>query len=127
MGNKAQRVHAVSVEQQVHLHQIAGAVAGQLIVQTGVALGVGLQRIEKVVDDLIQGHLIVELHQIGVQILHILELAPAGLAQRHDIAYVLVGGDDGHLDVGLLRVLDGSGVRVVVGIEGMETDIWLHL
>ena len=82
---------AVAVEQQVHLHQIAGAVAGQLVVQAGVALGVGLQRVEEVVDDLVQGHLIVQLHQVGVQILHVLELAPAVLAHGHDVAHIVLG------------------------------------
>ena len=116
MGDEAQGVHAVAVEQQVYLHQITGAVAGQLVVQAGVALGVGLQRVEEVVDDLVQGHLIVQLHQVGVQILHILELAPALLAHGHDVAHIVLGTDDGHLDIRLLGVLDGAGVGVVVGV-----------
>ncbi len=57
-----------------------------------------------------------QLHQMGVQILHVLELAPALLAHGHDVAHVVVGGDDGHLHVGLLGVLNGAGVRVVVGV-----------
>ena len=116
MGDEAQGVHAVAVEQQIHLHQIAGAVAGQLIVQGGVALGVGLQRVEKVVDDLVEGHLIVQLHQMGVQILHILELAAPLLTHRHNVAHIVLRGDDGNLDIRLLRVLDGAGIRVVVGV-----------
>ena len=116
MGDEAQRVHAVAVEQQIHLHQIAGAVAGQLIVQRGVALGVGLQRVEKVVDDLVQRHLIVQLHQMGVQILHVLELAAPLLAHGHDVPHKVLRRDDGHLDVGLLRVLDGARIGVVVGV-----------
>ena len=116
MGDEAQRIHLIAVEQQVHLHQIAGTVAGKLIVQRGVALGVGLQGIEKVINDLVQGHLVMQLHQMGVQILHILELAPAVLTHGHDVAHILVGGDDVHLDVRLLRPLDEGGVRVVVGI-----------
>ena len=57
-----------------------------------------------------------QLHQVGVQILHVLELAPAVLAHGHDVAHILVGTDDGHPYIGLLRVLDDRGVRVVVGI-----------
>jgi hypothetical protein len=116
VGDEAQRVHPVAVEQQVHLHQIAGAVAGQLIVQRGVALGVGLQRVEKVVDDLVQRHLIVQLHQMGVQILHVLELAAPLLAHGHDVPHKVLRRDDGHLDVRLLRVLDGARIGVVVGV-----------
>ena len=87
VGDEAQGVHHLPVELQVHLHQLAGPVAGELIVQGGVALGVGLQGVEEVVDDLVQGHLVVELHQVGVQVLHILELAPAVLAHGHDVAH----------------------------------------
>ena len=53
---------------------------------------------------------------MGVQILHVLELAPAVLAHGHDVAHVLVGRDDGDLHIGLLRVLDDGGVGVVVGV-----------
>ena len=57
-----------------------------------------------------------QFHQMSVQILHILELAPAVLTHGHDVAHILVGSDDVHLDVRLLRPLDEGGVRVVVGI-----------
>ena len=57
-----------------------------------------------------------ELHQIGVQILHILELPPPVLAQGHDVAHVLVRGEDGDLHKGLLGLRDDAGVRVVVGV-----------
>ena len=116
MGDEAEGVHAVAIQEQVYLHQIAGSVAGELIIQRGVALGVGLQGIEKVVDDLVEGHLVVQLHQMGIQILHILELAPALLTHGHDVAHELVGGDDGDPHIGLLGVFNGAGVRVVVGV-----------
>ena len=57
-----------------------------------------------------------QLHQVGVQILHILEFAPAVLAHGHDIAHILVGGDDGDLHIGLLGMLDNSGVGIIVGV-----------
>ena len=53
---------------------------------------------------------------MGVQILHILELAAAILTHGHDVAHVVLRGDDGHLDIRLLRVLNGAGVRVVMGV-----------
>ena len=57
-----------------------------------------------------------QLHQMGVQILHILELAAPLLTHGHDVAHIVLRGDDGHLDIRLLRVIDGAGVRVVVGV-----------
>ena len=116
MGDEAEGIHLVPVEEQVHFHQIAGPVIAELIVQGGVALGVGLQSVKEIIDDLIEGHLVVELHQVGIQILHILELSPALLAQGHDIAHIVVGGEDGHLHIGLPGLRNGGGVRIVVGV-----------
>src|SRR5699024_11520738 len=49
--------------------QVGGLVLLQLVVQGGVALGAGLEGVEKVVDDLVEGHGVVQLHQVGVQVL----------------------------------------------------------
>ena len=116
MGNEGQRVHLVAVEQQVYLHQVGGAVLVQLVIQGGVAPGLGLEGVEEVVDDLVEGHQISDFHQVSVQVLHILILPPAVLAQGHDAAHVVRRRDDGHIGVGLHGLLDGAGVGVVVGI-----------
>ena len=57
-----------------------------------------------------------QLHPIGIQVFHILEFSPAGLAQVHNIAHIFLGGNEAGLDKGLLRQLDLHGVRVVQGI-----------
>ena len=116
MGNEAQGVHLVAVEEQVHLHQLAGLIALQFVVQAGVALGAGLQGVEEIVDDLAQRHGVVQLHQVGIQILHVLKNAPAVLTHGHDVAYVVGGRDDGHLGVWLPGLGDQAGIGVVVGV-----------
>ena len=116
MDNKRQSVHLVAVEQQVHLHQVALLVVRQLVVQRSVTLGVCFQGIKEVIDDLVQRHLVVDLHQVGVQILHIHELSPAILAEGHDVAYELVGRDDGHVHKRLQRLGNAARVGVVVGV-----------
>ena len=116
MGYEGKRIHLVAVEQQIHLHQVGGAVFVQLIVQGGIAPGLGLQGVEKVVDDLVERHEITDLHQVGVQVLHVLVLPPAVLAQGHDAAHIVRGGDDGHVGIGLHSLLDGAGVWIIVGI-----------
>ena len=57
---------------------------------------------------------------MGVQVLHILELAPAVLAHGHDIAHILVGGDDGNLHIGFLGVLDNGGVGIIMGVIHLD-------
>ena len=57
-----------------------------------------------------------ELHPVGIQVLHILEFSPAVLAQVHNAAHILLGGNEIGLDEWLLRQLDLHGVRVVQGV-----------
>ena len=56
-----------------------------------------------------------QLHPAGVQIHHILEFAPAVLAQLHDVAHVFLGGDQADLGVRLFGQLDVRRVGVVQG------------
>ena len=121
MGDEAEGVHLVSIEQQVHLDQFAGLIALQLVVQGGIALGAGLQGVKEVVDDLADGHGVVQLHQVGVQILHVLKHAPAVLAHGHDVAHIVGGRDDGDLSIGLPGLQDGAGIGVVVGLSTRTT------
>ena len=78
MHDEGERIHLVAVEQHIDLDQIARPVVEQLVVERSIALGARLERVEKVVDDLVDRHLVVQLNQVGVQILHILEDAAAG-------------------------------------------------
>ena len=57
-----------------------------------------------------------DLHQVGVQILHVLKLAPALLAHGHDVAHVVRGGDDGDLHKGLPLLGNHRGIGIVVGV-----------
>ena len=56
-----------------------------------------------------------QLHPAGIQIHHVLELAPAILAQLHDVAHVFLGGDQADLGIRLLGQLDVRRVGVVQG------------
>mgnify|MGYP002508726077 CR=1 FL=1 len=53
MGDKAQRVHLIPVEQQIYLHQVADPVIRQLVIQGGVPLGVGLQGVKAMRKDVL--------------------------------------------------------------------------
>ena len=104
------------LEREFDLDEFARPVAGELVVERGIALGVGLERIKEIVDDLVERHFVMHLDKVGVEVLHLLELAAAVLTHRHDVADVIGRRDDRHLDVGLLGVLDVRGVGVVVRV-----------
>ena len=116
MGDEREGVHLLPIEEHIHLDQLAGPVSLHLVVQRGIALGVGLEGVKEIIDDLVEGHGVVELHQIRVQILHVFELRPALLAHGHDVPHIVGGRDDGHLGKGLPRLLNVGWVGVVVGI-----------
>ena len=116
MRDEAQRVHLLAVQEHVHLHELRGLVVRELVVEGGVALRAGFQGVEKVVDYLVERHHIVQLHQPGVEILHVLVLAAAVLAEGHDVAHELLRRDDGDVDIGLPGLGDGGRVRVVVRV-----------
>ena len=116
MGNKGQSIYLLSVEQQIHFHQIAFPIIGHFIIQGSIALGAGFQCIKKVINDLTQRHLIVQLHQVLIQILHIFEFAPPLLAHRHNIAHIIRRRDDGHLGIRFLGKGNGTRIGIVVGV-----------
>ena len=116
MRDEAERIDLIAVEEHIHLHEIARLILAQLIVERGIALRARLERVEKVIYYLVERHLIVQLDKARVEILHILILAAPVLTQRHDVADKLLRRDDGDLHKRLVRLGDGDGVGVVVGV-----------
>ena len=116
MRDKGQRVHLIAVEQHIDLNEIALAVVDKFIVERRITLGTSLERVEKVINNLTGRHFVVQLDQIGVQILHILKNAAAVLAHRHDVADELLRRHDGRLDIRLASLLDNIRTRIIVRI-----------
>ena len=94
-------------------------VAGKFVIERGIPLRACLERVKEVVDDLVERHLVVQLHEPAVEVLHVFILAAQVLAQRHDVADKLLRRDDRHVHE-RLRDLDGRGVRVIVRVVDHE-------
>ena len=116
VGDEAQRVHLIAVQEHIDLHEIGRDVLRELIVERGVALRLGLEGIEEIVDDLVERHFVMHFHEPLVEILHVFINAAALLTERHDVADELVRRDDRYLDERLERLGDGSRVGVVVWV-----------
>ena len=116
MRDKAQGVDLFAVDKQVDLYKFARAVRRKLVVEGGVAARTGFEGVEKVVDNLVEGHFVVKLHEARIEVLHILELPAPVLTHGHNGPHVVVGRNDGHLYIGFLRVFDRRRVGVVVGV-----------
>ena len=113
MDDKGEGVHHLAADHDVQLDQLGLLVAGKLIVKGGISLGAGFERIEKVVDNLVERQLVVQLYAVGVQILGILIGAAALLTQLHDGADVGGGSEDAGFDIRLLCRFDVRRVGVV--------------
>ena len=83
MDDKGEGVHHLAADHDVQLDQLGLLVAGKFIVKGGISFGAGFERIEKVVDNLVERQLVVQLYAVGVQILGILIGAAALLTQLH--------------------------------------------
>ena len=112
MDDKGEGVHHLAADHDVQFDQLGLLVAGKLIVKGGISLGAGSERIEKVVDNLVERQLVVQLYAVGVQILGILIGAAALLTQLHD-GDVGGGSKDAGFDIWLLCRFDVRRVGVV--------------
>ena len=116
MHDERQRIHRLLVDKNVHFDQCGGFVRLQLIVEGRIASGPAFQRVEEIVNNLVQRQLVLEhcprlLDIVGGQI-----AASALLAQLHDRADVI--GRDHNLGVHdrLLHALDLRGIGQIGGI-----------
>ena len=82
------------------------AVPGRLVVEAGVALAAALQLVEEVDDHLGERHQVVQLDPLRRQVLELVELAAALLAQLHQRPRVVGRRDDRHLEERLLDEVD---------------------
>ena len=94
MSNGAERIHLLTLQQDVDLHQVSLFLTVELPVQRRITAGTGLQLIEEVEHDLCQGQAVTHLHTILGQVIHAADLAAASLAQLHNRANVLARGNN---------------------------------
>ena len=116
MGEGAEGIDGLAVEQDVELDELGGTIACRMIVEGGVASGDALELVVEVDDDLAEGHEVGDLYPTAADVLLLDELASLAETERHDGAYVVGGGDDGGADVGLLDMVDERGVGHAAGI-----------
>jgi hypothetical protein len=92
----AQGVDAVAVDEDVHLDQIAGAEADQIVVHRAVAARGALEAVVKIVNHLRQRHLVNQDHARRADVFGLLVNAAAVLAQLHQRADAVAGEDQIH-------------------------------
>src|SRR4029453_10575232 len=76
-----ERVDGLPVQEDVDPDQVRRLVPDRIVVERGGPAGLGLQLVEEVEDDLREGELVVDLGALGRQVLHVRQLAAAGLAE----------------------------------------------
>ena len=114
--DEAEGVHHFAVEKDIQLDQTAGTVIRKLIIEAGIAAAAALERIKEIVDDLGQRQIVMQLHTGGIEVLGILVDAAALLTEIHQGTDIFRRGEDACLDIRLLRLRNGGGIRVVGGV-----------
>ena len=112
-------VDRLVVDEDLHLDEVVLLVAGQLVVEGGVALGDGLQPVVEVEDHLVERQ-VVDDHGAGAGVGEVELDAAAVLAELEDVAEVVVGDEDRRLDPRLLDVVDAHRVGHVGGVVQLE-------
>src|SRR6266436_6430473 len=121
VGDDAQRVHGVAVEQDVELDHVGLAELEEVVVERCVALRDGLELVVEVDHDLREREVELDVAPLA-EVLERLVLAPLVLRELVDLAHELRRHEDGAADVGLLDPLDlvhGGQLRRVVDLEGL--------
>src|SRR3954463_12860310 len=111
MRDDAERVDRFSGHQDVDLHQLAFPEADHLVIHRRVAFGARLQLVVVVVDDLAEGHLVIEDYAVAGPVLQVLVRATALLAELHHRPDVGGWNDDRQLHEGLRDGLDHRWLR----------------
>ena len=116
MGQRGEGVDGLAVEQNVELGQFRRAIAVDMIVERGVALGDALQLVVEIDDDLAQRYHEMELHTVARHILLTEQLAAFVQAQAHDGTDEIGAGDDGGTNIGLLNMVDERRLGKTTGV-----------
>ena len=116
VGQRGEGVDRFAVEQDVHLDELAGAVAVLMVVEGGIALADALQLVVEVDDDFPQGHGVLQLYAVAADVFLLEEFAALAQAERHDGTDEVGRRDDGGMDVGLLDVVDERLVGHAAGV-----------
>ena len=106
MDDDGEGIDEVAIQKDVELHGIGLLVAGELVVEGGVAFGGGFQLIEEVEDDFRERDGIGKIDACLIEIGHRLEDAAAVLHELHDIPHHVGGDEDFYLCDRFFDVLD---------------------
>src|SRR5690348_1458906 len=116
MANEREGVDRFATDENVELYEIGFTIAGEMVIERGVAARNALQPIIKIQDDFIERHFVSEHDARGRQVLEILLHAALFLAELKDGADGIVGGDDHGGENGLFDAGDLRGRREFRGI-----------
>src|SRR5574341_532304 len=105
MGDDAQRVHGVAVEEDVELDHVRLAELEELVVERRIALRDGLQPVVEIDDDLGEREIELDVAALA-EVFEGLVLSSLVLGELVDLAHELRRHEDGAANVGLLDPLD---------------------
>ena len=106
MDDDGEGIDEIAIQKDIELHGIGLLVAGELVVEGGIALGGGFQLIEEVENDLREWDGIGKVDTCLIEVGHRLEDAATILHKLHDIPYHIGGDEDLYLGDRFFDMLD---------------------
>ena len=94
MGNEAQGIDPVPIQQNIDLDQVTFPVIIHFVIQGGIPVGTGLQFVKEIIDNFGQRNMVNYVDPGITQVFHRIKLAPLALAQFHHRPHVIIGHHD---------------------------------
>ena len=106
MHDHRKSVNQLSIEHDIELDQLRFLVTIEFVFERAVAARLGFERVEKVIDNLVERHIVVQLYARRCDVFHVQHRAAPLLAQLHDAADIIVRNHDVRLDHRFLNMVD---------------------
>ena len=116
MDDDGEGIDRFARDQNVEFDHRRNAMAGELVVERGIAAGCRLQAIVEIEHDFVEGKFIAQDDAFAADVLKFLLFAAFFFEESQDFADVLFARDDGCVNDGLIDDLDRSGVGPARGV-----------
>jgi hypothetical protein len=115
-----ERVHRLARHQHVQPHHGRNAVAGEVVIERGVAARTRFQAVVEIEHDFVERHLVSEHHAAAADVFELLLRAALLFEQLEDAAQVFFARDHHGVDDGLFDLFDLGGVGELGGVIDLE-------
>ena len=121
MNNEAKSINLVTIEENIHLHQLGRAILRNFIVKASIATSRGLELVKEVKDDFSKRDLIDDIDPIIIDVVHSHKVTALALSQLHHRSDKFLRHHNLRLDIRLLNGVNLSRIRKLAWIRDINS------